>query len=175
MESFDSAQPRIRRRLQFNNRDETAASARALFQSKPVLQLQCGFCESQLCLRGMRAILLADVSVELFSTDMPPVRRVDLVGDDFMTKNCLCKIRNFCCLTCGNTMGYHVTKPCMMCLAGCNNGHFWMFHSDAVRASERFDPRTGTVMFWSQVPCANDDSVGLVVADDTMAKDECCR
>ena len=39
------------------------------FRSKAVCLLECGFCSSEICRRGMRAILLADTSVELYSTD----------------------------------------------------------------------------------------------------------
>ena len=44
------------------------------FQGKYVVQLDCRFCGSCLCDRGMKAILLADTNVELFSTDSPPHR-----------------------------------------------------------------------------------------------------
>lgn len=46
------------------------------FQSKPVYDLRCLHCDALLCARGMKAILLADRSVELYSTDMPPPRLV---------------------------------------------------------------------------------------------------
>lgn len=39
----------------------------------------------------------------------------------------------------GNVVGYHVTQPCELCLGSCNNGHFWMFLSDYVKAKERLD------------------------------------
>lgn len=50
----------------------SAASIAAMhpsFRSKAVCLLKCGFCSSEICRRGMRAILLADTSVELYSTD----------------------------------------------------------------------------------------------------------
>jgi hypothetical protein len=37
----------------------------------------------------------------------------------------------------GNVIGYHVTQPCEVCLDSCNNGHFWMFLSEGVKAQER--------------------------------------
>ncbi|CAF96827.1 unnamed protein product [Tetraodon nigroviridis] len=61
----------------------------------------------------MKAVLLADTEVELFSTDIPPNR--------------------------GNVVGYHVVAPCKPCLLSCNNGHFWMFNSDAVSTLNRLD------------------------------------
>lgn len=42
------------------------------FQAKTVVKLECKYCERCVCARGMRALLLADTKVELFSTDLPP-------------------------------------------------------------------------------------------------------
>lgn len=42
------------------------------------------------------------------------------------------------CLS-GNIVGYHVIVPCCSCLLSCNNGHFWMFHSQAVYDINRLD------------------------------------
>lgn len=39
----------------------------------------------------------------------------------------------------GNIVGYHVIVPCCSCLLSCNNGHFWMFHSQAVYDINRLD------------------------------------
>lgn len=39
----------------------------------------------------------------------------------------------------GNIAGYHVVSPCFQCLEACNNGHFWMFHSEFCQPSERTD------------------------------------
>lgn len=43
-------------------------------------------------------------------------------------------------LSSGNFVGYHVVAPCKPCLLSCNNGHFWMFNSDAVSTLNRLDP-----------------------------------
>ncbi|KAG0299774.1 Protein fam72a [Dissophora globulifera] len=67
---------------------------------------------------------------------------LQLVYDDYRTRNCKCRIRDVACLGCGNTLGYHVTQPCESCLEACNNGHFWMFHSDGVSCTERYIPKT---------------------------------
>ena len=40
---------------------------------------------------------------------------------------------------CGNVVGYHITQPCSACLESCNNGHFWMFNNEGVKAEERLD------------------------------------
>ena len=39
----------------------------------------------------------------------------------------------------GSVVGYHVVLPCQSCLNSCNNGHFWMYHSNAVDSKERLD------------------------------------
>lgn len=57
------------------------------FRSKAVCSLYCLHCSSMLCQRGMRAILLGNTKVELFSTDRPPAG-VALVDNDYFTKNC---------------------------------------------------------------------------------------
>ena len=42
---------------------------RSNFFKKVVYLLECKICDEQICRRGMRAILLADTRVKLFSTD----------------------------------------------------------------------------------------------------------
>jgi hypothetical protein len=57
------------------------------FRSKAVCSLFCCHCDTNLCERGMRAILLGNTSIELYSTDKSP-RGVALVAKDYFTKNC---------------------------------------------------------------------------------------
>ena len=90
-------------------------------RSKTVTQLTCEFCSILICDRGLKAILLSNSKVELFSTDVPP-HNVALLDEDFTTESCLCRLRNHACLQCGNVMGYHVTQPCTGCLDAKNNG-----------------------------------------------------
>ncbi|KAJ3192289.1 Protein fam72a, partial [Dinochytrium kinnereticum] len=106
------------------------------FRSKAVCKLFCRHCDTLVCSRGMKAILLGDTRVELYSTDSPPAE-VQLVEKDYLTRNCQCRIRDIACLRCGNVIGYHVTQPCEVCLESCNNGHFWMFLSDGVASRDR--------------------------------------
>ncbi|KAJ1814863.1 hypothetical protein LPJ60_005908, partial [Coemansia sp. RSA 2675] len=40
--------------------------------AKSACRLFCRYCDNNVCTRGMRALLLADNRIELFSTDMPP-------------------------------------------------------------------------------------------------------
>ncbi|KAG0255059.1 Protein fam72a [Actinomortierella ambigua] len=114
------------------------------FQAKAVCRLTCKSCLATVCNRGMKAILLADARIELYSTDRAPLG-VQLVYEDYRTRNCKCRIRDVACLGCGNTLGYHVTQPCDSCLRACNNGHFWMFHSDGVYCTERYLPKVATL------------------------------
>lgn len=52
----------------------TMSTSNANFKNKCVTQVNCIYCDSLLCTRGMKAVLLADTEVELFSTDIPPNR-----------------------------------------------------------------------------------------------------
>ena len=44
------------------------------FNEKAVIEINCIFCDTSLTIRGMKANLLADSTVELFSTDCPQIR-----------------------------------------------------------------------------------------------------
>lgn len=134
------------------------------FQSKAVCKLNCTHCESKVCVRGMKAMLLADTSIELYSTDVPPLS-VQLIGEDYMTKNCQCKIRDVACLTCGNVLGYHITQPCQQCMEACNNGHLWMFHTEEVASEERKD-HDGKTLLWAHLPHAEKDLEVVNTEDD---------
>ena len=57
------------------------------FRSKAVCELFCRSCGSLMCVRGMRAILLGNTEIELYSTDIPP-EGVQLVYQDYRTENC---------------------------------------------------------------------------------------
>lgn len=139
-----------------NNQRTTNNNLHSQFHSKVVCQLSCKSCDSLLCRRGMKAILLADTKVELYSTDTPP-KGVQLVGPDYMTRNCHCCIRDVACLGCGNVVGYHVTQPCPPCLEACNNGHYWMFYTDQVDSCERLDSTGKRILLWAYLPRAEKD------------------
>ncbi|KAJ3153431.1 Protein fam72a [Geranomyces michiganensis] len=151
-----------------------AEAIRPQFRSKIVCELTCRHCDAVVCRRGMKAILLADMNIELFSTDAPP-HGVSLVNDDYQTRNCFCRIRDVACLGCGNVIGYHVTQrelmvlilpcfqygmgePCEPCMEACNNGHFWMFHISEVAYADRLDTTgTGKALLWAHLPKAETD------------------
>ncbi|XP_020858702.1 protein FAM72A isoform X2 [Phascolarctos cinereus] len=109
------------------------------FKNRCVSILCCKFCKQVLSSRGMKAVLLADTEIDLYSTDIPPTTAVDFIGTCYFTEICQCKLKDIACLTCGNIVGYHVIVPCKPCLLSCNNGHFWMFHSQAVFGINRLD------------------------------------
>lgn len=48
------------------------ASNEKQFRSKIVCELHCKSCNTDVCSRGMKAMLLADAQVEVYSTDTPP-------------------------------------------------------------------------------------------------------
>ncbi|XP_043932780.1 protein FAM72A [Protopterus annectens] len=122
------------------------------FKNKCVSVLCCRFCEQVLCVRGMQAVLLADTDIELYSTDIPPTSATDFVGTCYSTEICKCKLKDIACLRCGNIVGYHVVVPCKPCLLSCNNGHFWMFHSDAILVNNRLDSSGVNQLLWGNLP-----------------------
>ncbi|KAG9073067.1 Protein fam72a [Linnemannia hyalina] len=121
------------------------SSAPSGTNSKTVCRMDCRYCSAVVCLRGMKAMLLADTSVELYSTDHPP-GSVQLIDKDYTTSNCKCKIRDVACRVCGNVIGYHITQPCQQCLKAPNNGHFWMFHTEGVVGQERMNLDLGKLV-----------------------------
>ncbi|NXB74303.1 FA72A protein, partial [Donacobius atricapilla] len=128
------------------------SSSGCTFEDRCVSVLCCRFCRQVLSWRGMRAVLLADTDTDLFSTDIPPSGTVDFIGSCYFTDICKCKLKNIACLKCGNVVGYHVICPCKPCLLSCNNGHLWMFHSQAVLGIDRLDPSGVNVLLWGNLP-----------------------
>ncbi|XP_040391964.1 protein FAM72A [Cygnus olor] len=124
------------------------------FAERCVAVLCCRFCRHVLSSRGMRAALLAapGAAPDLYSTDIPPAGTVDFIGSCYVTEICKCKLKNIACLKCGNVVGYHVISPCKPCLLSCNNGHFWMFHSQAVFGINRLDSSGVNVLLWGNLP-----------------------
>ncbi|KAG0083958.1 Protein fam72a [Podila epicladia] len=123
---------------------------------KEVVRMACRFCESIICERGMKAQLLADQTIGLFSTDDPP-QSVQLIGSDYKPTNCSCRIRDTACLTCGNAIGYHITQPCEKCLMAENNGHLWLFHPEYIFSGPRFDPLFARQLRWEDLPSPEQD------------------
>lgn len=77
-------------------RQPTVQATASPLRNKIVYELHCCYCQTHICGRAMRAILLADTKVELFSTDVPP-SRLRLLDDDRMTQGCNCRIRDTAC------------------------------------------------------------------------------
>lgn len=65
-------------------------------RNKIVYKLSCTYCKTPVCNRAMRAILLADTKIELYSTDIPP-KAVVTMDEDRMTSGCNCRIRDTVC------------------------------------------------------------------------------
>ncbi|RCH90309.1 Protein fam72a [Rhizopus stolonifer] len=138
---------------------------------KPVYKLMCRHCTTTVCTRGMKAILLADTTIELYSTDTPS-QCIHVLEKDYLTRSCHCRIRDVACLECGNVIGYHVVSPCSQCLDACNNGHFWMFHSSACQPAERHD-KNKQIMLWNNLPRAEMDMEFIMGA--RVPYDQLCR
>lgn len=140
------------------------------FRYKTVCSLKCRQCSQSLCDRGMKAILLADTKVELYSTDAPPLSFVQLVFEDYMTDNCRCRIQDMACLGCGGVVGYHVTQPCESCLDSCNNGHFWMFQVEGVECKERQDASGSKPLLWAFLAPAELDRASMHSRMELLAR-----
>lgn len=65
-------------------------------RNKIVYKLNCTYCKIPVCNRAMRAILLADTKIELYSTDIPP-KPIVTMDEDRMTSGCNCRIRDTVC------------------------------------------------------------------------------
>jgi hypothetical protein len=65
-------------------------------RNKIVYRLQCLYCTTPVCERAMRAILLADTKIELYSTDIPP-QALKTMDEDRLTQGCNCRIRDTVC------------------------------------------------------------------------------
>ena len=78
-----------------DGQDESDSS---VFGNKVVHILNCKYCTRHLCKRAMRALLLADLKVELFSTDGAPNHGCALVNDAYLTGRCRCVISDVACL-----------------------------------------------------------------------------
>lgn len=109
-----------------HSQNNTRPTTHPQFKSKQVCTLYCKHCSLTLCHRGMKASLLGDSQVELFSTDIPP-EGVQQVYGDYRVHSCSCRIKDAACLGCGNVVGYHVTQPCNKCMQSCNNGILLLF------------------------------------------------
>ncbi|XP_071083103.1 protein FAM72A-like [Haliotis cracherodii] len=127
------------------------------FREKNVYSLDCIFCGSNVCRRGMKAVLLADTRTEMYSTDIPEKDAVDLVEGGILTNHCACKINQLACIACGNEIGYTVSRPCRKCLMSCNNGHFWMYFSSCVNASQRVNRAGEELLLWGDLPSVGED------------------
>lgn len=71
----------------------------------------------------------------------------------------------------GNVIGYHVVSPCTQCLESCNNGHFWMFHSNVCESVERRENKK--LVFWNNLPRAELDTEFL--RGNKLPHDQLCR
>ncbi|KAJ8047645.1 Protein FAM72A [Holothuria leucospilota] len=147
------------------------------FGKKTVLKVRCRFCQSIVCNRGMKAVLLADTKQELFSTDAPVQMKVGSLGRTYSTNQCQCRICDIACKQCGNVVGYHVEVPCITCLQSCHNGHMWIFNSDAIATEEIVDKSGRNVLKWDQIaasPC-EEETESLDSSLDDLTDLECFR
>lgn len=95
---FSTGRQPSRQQYSTSQGNNTGSNTNSPLRNKIVYNLHCAYCQTHICGRAMRAILLADTKVELYSTDIPP-SRLRLLDDDRMTQGCNCKIRDTACQT----------------------------------------------------------------------------
>ncbi|XP_072420036.1 protein FAM72A isoform X2 [Chiloscyllium punctatum] len=115
---------------------------------------------------ALSVIFLQDSNCLQFSGEWA----VDFVGNCYLTESCKCKIKDIACLKCGNAVGYHVVVPCKPCLLSCNNGHFWMFHSQVIYAVNRLDSSGVDLLLWGNLPDTEDEETVF-----NLSEEECIR
>jgi len=103
-----------------------------------VTYLYCKNCDKLITKRGVKVLLISDLSTELYSTDLS-TRNINESLETQKFSLCNCKIRNTFCKSCSHDLGYHVIYPCDECNEGENNSHYWLFHSKNVKAEEQKD------------------------------------
>ncbi|KAF8590971.1 hypothetical protein K439DRAFT_1328431 [Ramaria rubella] len=137
----------------------------------PVLQevyiLDCKSCDTFLTNRGMRAVLLLQPEVPLYSSDALPVNCSANPGPPEYAplhetrtnysysagcpsglptpplRTCECLTQTLCCHGCGNAVGYMVVIPCHRCCSSVSptnrhtNRHRFVFFNKEINASER--------------------------------------
>uniref|UniRef100_A0A2I3S6G1 Family with sequence similarity 72 member A n=1 Tax=Pan troglodytes TaxID=9598 RepID=A0A2I3S6G1_PANTR len=127
------------------------------FKDRCVSILCCKFCKQVLSSRGMKAVLLlSHLMVELHPHPIPKISAM----------------KHMKRLICGNIVGYHVIVPCSSCLLSCNNGHFWMFHSQAVYDINRLDSTGVNVLLWGNLPEIEESTDEDVL---NISAEECIR
>ncbi|XP_076448607.1 protein FAM72A-like [Babylonia areolata] len=139
-----------------------------MYQStRPFYVLDCANCNAQICRRGMKYMILPvgnNAEPFVFATDMPDLSAVGVVPIFLKSNNCSCTAQDVVCLFCGSVVGYHWSAPCHQCVA-LGNGQdcqLWMFLTKAVMANFRYNPHSGQVVMWNDIPQVENDSVNYL-------------
>ena len=121
------------------------SSCDGLWQAEAIVyRLFCKGCGQLICNRAQSVTLLADGATTLFSTDFVTDHATE-VGEVHEIDCCQCLIRKTACRGCAQAavpegqpprkppeLGYHVVGACAECSEANNNGHYWLFHRNAV-------------------------------------------
>ncbi|KAG0236933.1 Protein fam72a [Actinomortierella wolfii] len=118
-------------RVHYSRGEDYQSSQQRQIGLKEVVRMACRFCEVLLCERGMKAQLLADQTIGLFSTDDEPIT--------FLESQFFMDIGN------------------SDCLSAENNGHLWLFHPEYIHCSPRFDPVFARPLRWQDLPPPDQD------------------
>ncbi|KAG8929928.1 hypothetical protein FRC02_004868 [Tulasnella sp. 418] len=152
----------------------------------PVYVLHCASCETFLTDRGMKAVLLLQDDVGLYSSDAFPANCGALVittrssGSIYASyysnvsstvgylRSCECLTQELSCHGCGTNVAYHVVSPCQRCMQSVmhdrrsTNGHRYVFHQREVLASERrYTPGEPGVITLDDISVPHDSYRGI--------------
>jgi len=84
----------------------------------------------------MKSALLSNINIKLYSTN-DPTKYVKCTGNNYIAYSCQCLISDTCCECCRVILGYHILRPCTLCMTNKNNGHLWMFDISSVSSNIR--------------------------------------
>ena len=102
-------------------------------------ELSCNVCSFQpkFTVRACPVSLVSEEGVSLFSSDtvLPALDIQESRRHKITT--CECLISHTTCRWCKSLVGYKVVEACQECLAGDNNGHYFMFSSPTFDVQDR--------------------------------------
>jgi len=119
--------------------------------SRNAYTLSCKFCANVLTRRGMRARLVADARIHIWSTDEKPA--VKMVGSSYATTTCQCQLIDIACEKCDTVVGYHIagSEPCETCSRSNHNAHYHLLRTNQTIGVQNLNVE-GNPMRWADIP-----------------------
>lgn len=118
-----------------------------------VLLVRCRCCGVAVSRRGMKALLLSDLSITMVSAGSD-IDDAVVMTSELSEPKCECKCFLVVCKECGAELGYRVKRPCASCLTSNTNGHRTILTDGAVVTEQQYkESRAGvrTILTWRMV------------------------